>query len=152
MEAWEEAGRLLPEVVAEIVAPYGVTAELQHTRGVPPVVNDASCVALLEQATRAELGDDAVVATEQSLGGEDFSWYLDHVPGALARLGTRTPGGPTYDLHRSDFVPDERAIAVGVRLLAAAALRGAADAAAGRDELPDAVAGSVGGAVPVADR
>jgi len=44
------------------------------------------------------------------------------VPGALARLGTRTPGGPTYDLHQGSFDVDERAIGVGVRFLAAAAL------------------------------
>ena len=51
------------------------------------------------------------------MGGEDFAWYLDTVPGALARLGTRRPGGHTFDLHRGDFEPDEAAIAVGVRLL-----------------------------------
>jgi amidohydrolase len=80
-------------------------------------------VAALEEAARAALGEASVVPTEQSLGGEDFSWYLGEAPGALARLGTRTPGGHTFDLHRGDFDVDERAIAVGVRLLVAAALR-----------------------------
>jgi amidohydrolase len=60
--------------------------------------------------------------TEQSLGGEDFAWYLERVPGALARLGTRTPGGTTYDLHRGDAIFDEGAIANGAKVLAAAAL------------------------------
>jgi amidohydrolase len=58
----------------------------------------------------------------QSLGGEDFAWYLTEVPGAMGRLGTRTPGGPTYDLHQGDLVVDEGAIAVGAALLAGAAL------------------------------
>ena len=49
------------------------------------------------------------VATSQSLGGEDFAWYLESVPGAMGRLGTRTPGGPTYDLHQGDLRVDERA-------------------------------------------
>lgn len=151
-EAWHQAGALLPRVVAEIAAPYGVTAEVEHMRGVPPVVNDPASVAVLEHAVRTELGDDCLVPTEQSLGGEDFSWYLERVPGALARLGTRTPGGPTYDLHRGDFMADERAIGVGARLLAAASVRAAALAAQGADELPEAVAGAVSGAVPVADR
>lgn len=124
--AWEQAGALLAEAVADVVRPFGVRAELEHTRGVPPVVNDAASIALLEAATRGELGDAAVVTADQSLGGEDFSWYLQHVPGALARLGTRTPGGPTFDLHRGDFDVDERAISVGVLLLTGAALRGAA--------------------------
>ncbi len=62
------------------------------------------------------------MATTQSLGGEDFGWYLDRVPGAMARLGTRTPGGPTYDLHQGNLRVDERATAIAARVLAEAAL------------------------------
>jgi amidohydrolase len=151
-EAWADAGALLPSIVKDLITPYGLTAEVVHTRGVPPVVNDAAAVSVLAKAIREELGTEALVPTEQSLGGEDFGWYLEEVPGALARLGTRTHGGPTYDLHRGDFLADERAVGVGARMLAAAALRGARAALEGSDELPDAVAGAVGGAVPVADR
>jgi amidohydrolase len=69
---------------------------------------------------------DAVVReTAQSLGGEDFGWYLQQVPGALARLGVRTPGSKvTMDLHQSSFDVDERCIGVGVRLLTGIALAG----------------------------
>jgi amidohydrolase len=94
---------------------------------VPPVVNDASCI---DSLTAAVAGAGAHVAsTPQSLGGEDFAWYLTHVPGAMARLGTRTPGGPTYDLHRGDLIVDEAAIAVGARTLAGAVFTSAASAA-----------------------
>lgn len=119
-QVWEHAGELLADVLEQLAAPFGVTAELHHTRGVPPTVNEASSVAVLEAAARTELGHDSAVPTEQSMGGEDFAWYLETVPGALARLGTRRPGGHTYDLHRGDFEPDEDAIALGVRLLVAA--------------------------------
>jgi amidohydrolase len=121
-DAWQAAGDLLAEVVHQVVAPYGARAEVDHRRGVPPVVNDAGAVAALSHATRHELGEDAEVPTEQSLGGEDFAWYTRRVTGAMARVGTRTPGGATTDLHRGDFDPDERAIGIGARLLAAAAL------------------------------
>ena len=72
----------------------------------------------------AALGPDAVAGTEQSLGGEDFAWYLGHVPGALARLGVRSPGdtGPYLDLHRPTFDVDEAAVEVGVRVLVNTAL------------------------------
>ena len=40
------------------------------------------------------------------------------VPGAMGRLGTRTPGGPTYDLHQGDLRVDERAISIGAKVLA----------------------------------
>jgi amidohydrolase len=71
----------------------------------------------------ARRGAHSIEDTEQSLGGEDFSWYLEHVPGAMARLGVRTPGERTVrDLHQGDFDADESAITVGVELFTAAAL------------------------------
>ena len=120
---WTQAGALIGDAVREIVMPYGVRAEIQHVRGVPPTVNDAAAVEVAEAAVRAELGDDAVELTPQSLGGEDFAWMLEKVPGAMVRLGTRSPGGHTYDLHRPDFQLDERALPVAVRALAAIAVR-----------------------------
>jgi hypothetical protein len=67
------------------------------------------------------VGAHGHVYTAQSLGGEDFAWYLESVPGAMARLGTRTPGGPTYDLHQGNMRIDERATAIGAKVLAVAA-------------------------------
>lgn len=122
-DVWKQAGTMLDEVVEQIAAPYGVEVELEHFRGVPPTVNTEDEVAMIESACRAEVGEDSVVLVEQSMGGEDFAWMLQEVPGALIRLGTRTPGGPTYDLHRGDYAPDESAIEVGVRVMAATALR-----------------------------
>ena len=128
-DLWEGVERLLEAVVHEVLAPYGVTAEVSIHKGVPPVVNDAGCI---EAMTAAVAGVGAVVApTPQSLGGEDFAWYLTHVPGAMARLGTRTPGGATFDLHRGDLVIDEAAISVGARTLAGSALAAARGLGAG---------------------
>ncbi len=122
-EVWSAAGALLAEVVHEVVRPYGVRAEVLHTRGVPPTVNDPDAVLLAEHAVMDELGEGSVRLAEQSLGGEDFAWILEKVPGAMMRLGTRSPGGRTYDLHQGDFVADERAIGIGARVLTAVALR-----------------------------
>jgi amidohydrolase len=81
---------------------------------VPPVVNDADTVELQRAAVVSALGAGALVETEQSMGGEDFAWYLDTVPGALARLGVRRPGSTPFDLHQGTFDIDEDALAVGV--------------------------------------
>lgn len=122
-DAWHAAGELLDNVVQEVAAPYGVTVALEHTRGVPPVVNSEHETALIEAAARAELGEESVVLAPQSMGGEDFAWFLQDIPGSFMRLGTHIPGGEEYDLHRGDFIVDERALAVGIRVLGAAALR-----------------------------
>ena len=122
VRAWEFAGQVLHDAVEQVVAPYEVEVTVHHTRGVPPVENDEACTGRLEAAARDVLGPDSVLLTEQSLGGEDFAWYLTKVPGAMARLGTRTPGGRSYDLHQGDLQVDERAIGAGARLLARVAL------------------------------
>jgi len=122
VSAWEHAGEQVRQIVDALVSPLGVAAQVRVVTGVPPVVNDAAATQVLEQAARDVVGPDAVVLAEQSLGGEDFAWYLTAVPGAMARLGTRTPGGRTYDLHQGDLVIDERAVGLGARLLARAAV------------------------------
>jgi amidohydrolase len=120
--AWVDAEELVRELIDQVVAPYGVGAEVTYVRGVPPVVNEAGATALLGRAVQDVLGADGLVPTSQSLGGEDFAWYLESVPGAMGRLGTRTPGGPTFDLHQGNLRVDERATAVGAKVYASAAL------------------------------
>jgi amidohydrolase len=121
--AWADAEDVVRELIQQILAPYGVGADITYVRGVPPVVNEAASTALLASAVRSELGPSGLVTTQQSLGGEDFAWYLESVPGAMGRLGTRTPGGRTYDLHQGDLMIDERAVGIGARVLATVALR-----------------------------
>ena len=122
-EAWHDAGALLDDIIRQVAEPYGVDVHLEHTRGVPPVVNSEHETALIEAAARAEIGEGAVVLTPQSMGGEDFAWFLADTPGAMMRLGTKTPGGEEYDLHRGDYIVDERALGLGIQVLTAAALR-----------------------------
>jgi amidohydrolase len=126
--AWADAEGLVRELVAQVLAPYGVGAEVTYVRGVPPVVNEAGATALLAGSVTEVLGGSGVVSTAQSLGGEDFAWYLESTPGAMGRLGTRTPGGATYDLHQGDLRIDERSVAVGAKVLAAVAVSALRDA------------------------
>ena len=120
-EAWDDAPKIVERLLAATVEPLGASYELTYTRGVPPVCNDPASTALLTDAVITALGPGAAVTTEQSLGGEDFAWYLQHVPGAMARLGVR-PAHDAADLHSPTFDVDERAIGVGVRVLVQAAL------------------------------
>lgn len=121
-DSWHQAPEILREAINSVVYPYGASAELTYQRGVPPTVNDLDSVGMLRDGAGQVLGEESVAAAPQSLGGEDFAWYLEERPGAYARLGTHSGDQPMLDLHRGTFDVDERAIGVGVRLMAATAL------------------------------
>ncbi|WP_300342316.1 amidohydrolase [Nesterenkonia sp.] len=131
-EAWKEAGGVLGPVVQQAAAAYGVDVQLDHVRGVPPVINSETETAMIDAAAKQVLGTNCLTLAEQSMGGEDFGWMTQEVPGSMFRLGTRTPDGESYDLHRGDYAPDERAIAVGVKVMAAVAETAVAELGARR--------------------
>jgi len=123
LDGWREAPEVLQELIGQFAETYRAKWELTYHRGVPPVVNEAVTVDQFVRAMDAGFGPGQVEDTPQSLGGEDFSWYLEQVPGALARLGVRDPASSgSLDLHQGTFDVDERAIGVGVRLFSTLAL------------------------------
>ncbi|WAL64975.1 M20 family metallopeptidase [Amycolatopsis cynarae] len=121
-EVWKALEPLVASSVESLLAPTGVGFKLDYRRGVPPLVGDEDSTALLRAGAEAALGEEALTGTEQSSGGEDFAWYLEHVPGAFARLGVWSGEGEMRDLHRPTFQLDERALAVGIRVLVHTAL------------------------------
>src|ERR1022692_1533914 len=143
--AWHAAPDLLKALIESVASAYGVVADLSYQRNVPPTVNDRVSTAMIEAAADRVLGADAITPAPQSLGGEDFAWDPESVPGALARLGTRTPGSADdFDIHQPAFDVDERAIGLGVRIMAAPPLTamcgGSATAAAAAEPMPGALA------------
>lgn len=102
------------DIIAGLLAPLGIEYDLMYKRGVPPVVNDPECYEKFHDAVVA-IGPNAIADTPQSGGGEDFSWYLEDVPGVMGRLGVWSGSGDQFDIHQPNFVLDERALAVGVK-------------------------------------
>jgi amidohydrolase len=120
LETWERLPEVVDRAVREVVGDSGAEHRLDYTHGVPPVVNDGAVIDLIERAAVRALGRTAIVPATQSWGGDDFAWYTRRIPGTYIRLGTHTPGsGPPLDLHAGRFDVDERAIAIGVRLVSA---------------------------------
>jgi amidohydrolase len=113
---WLTLESLVREIAASLLAPLGIEHSLVYRRGVPPVVNEEVSTRILTHAIEA-VDPDALAETRQSGGGEDFSWYLEEVPGAMARLGVWSGRGSQLDLHQPTFDLDERALAIGVRVL-----------------------------------
>src|SRR5690242_6412595 len=115
-DTWLTLESIVQEIVSALLAPLNIDHSLNYRRGVPPVVNEEGSTRILTHAIEA-IGPDVLADTHQSGGGEDFSWYLEQIPGAMARLGVWSGNGPQLDLHQPTFDVDERALAIGLRVM-----------------------------------
>lgn len=106
----------LSRAVAEA---YGVRAEVTVERGTPPIVNPVREAAWARQAATSVLGEGAVVPFGiTNMGGEDFAFYMERIPGCFLRFGAREPGGPSTAAHSPRFHAADGAILVGGAVLA----------------------------------
>jgi amidohydrolase len=123
-EAWRDAPELVSQLIKDVVQATGAMVDVKYTRGFPPVINDRLASSVIATAAAAALGPDRVVEAEVSMGGEDFAFYLEHVPGAMIRLGTGIPGlDVKMDIHQAHFDVDERCIGYGIRTMVQTALQ-----------------------------
>ena len=129
LPVWETLPEIVEQELADFLSETNADYELDYTHGVPPVVNDPRVTEIARRAATSEFGADAVATVEQSWGGDDFAWYTREVPGTYVRLGVHdsSAGNDQLDLHAGHFDVDERAIAIGVRLLVATVQEFAAD-------------------------
>lgn len=115
-QTWVDLEELVRQAISALLLPLAIEHTLQYRRGVPPVVNEEISTRILAHAIEA-IGPGVLADTRQSGGGEDFSWYLEEVPGAMARLGVWSGDGLRLDLHQPTFDIDERALAIGLRVM-----------------------------------
>ncbi len=94
-------------------------ASVQIHRGVPSLFSDQEFLALFEQGAKDLLGEDKVVSLPlPSMGGEDFAFYVEKIPGLFFRLGVGKSGEPNAPLHSPAFAADESALPVGAAAFA----------------------------------
>ncbi|MEO8494526.1 MAG: amidohydrolase [Planctomycetota bacterium] len=115
------------EHICRIASSVGQTSEtkidVQFGLGCKCVVNDAKVIQVLRHAAREVLEPDGVEEIARpSMGSEDFAFYLDHVPGAMIRLGCTSDRAGGSGLHTPTFDIDEEALRVGARILARTAV------------------------------
>lgn len=125
--------RLLDEVArlaTTVGEAYGVQVVATMERGTPPIVNPVREAGWARTAADRALGDGAVVPFGiTNMGGEDFAFYMEKIPGCFLRIGAREAGGERIAAHNPRFYAHEEAILVGGAVLAECA-RVAADALA----------------------
>jgi len=121
-----ELHAILHRVATNVAAAHGVEAEVEFGVGYPVTVNDPRYTAFVRSVARQALGDDYVGEPPwPSMGGEDFSYVLNDVPGTMAYLGSCPPGhepGQVPGNHSNRVVYDEDAMITGVALHAAVAM------------------------------
>ncbi|MFG0261195.1 MAG: amidohydrolase, partial [Novipirellula sp. JB048] len=101
----------------------GCEVEMTLGASAPAVVNHSALVDLFSGAAAQLFKAGAIEwIDEPSMGSEDFSCYLEHIPGAMFRLGVAGEQVGSAPLHTAAFDIDERAIAVGAKLFAAAVI------------------------------
>ncbi len=116
----------ITRVVTNIAAAHGVTANVRVVDGTPAVINHGESVALAREAAAHVVGAASVVPmTTGNMGGEDFGFYLERLPGAFIRFGAR-PEGESFPAHSSRFWWDERVLAYGANWMEEIALRAGA--------------------------
>jgi amidohydrolase len=86
-------------------------------------VNDQRMSALMREVAREIVGDGGLAEGVRTMGGEDMSVYLSHVPGCFAFVGSARPGGAASPHHSPTFDIDEDALVIGAELLTRTALR-----------------------------
>ncbi|MEV4924793.1 M20 metallopeptidase family protein [Streptomyces roseoverticillatus] len=115
----------IARVAEGVAAAHGMTVDLELPEGYPPVQNDPAFTALVRRAAASALGPSHVHdLPHPTMGGEDFSYVLQRVPGAMVFLGACPPGsvpGTVPDNHSDCVLYDERALAAGVALHCAVA-------------------------------
>jgi amidohydrolase len=110
----------------QVAAAHHLTARIGIARGTPPIVNPSVPVAWAREAVHAILGPQAVVPMAgTNMGGEDFAFYLERLPGCFLRIGAREPGGAWLPAHSPGFYAAEESAFVGAAVLAETARRAA---------------------------
>ena len=104
-ELRQELPHKIEKIIRGITEPYGATYELDYYLGYPVTVNDPGVTETVRKAAVSVLGADKVrVAARASMGGEDYAYFLNKVPGTYIRIGTRNPEkGICQEMHHPRF-------------------------------------------------
>ena len=124
-ETRNHVAEILKQLAVGTARAMGGDAEVSYTFGVGPTISEDHLVDEISEAVTELLGNDKLLQVPSpSMGSEDFARYLEHIPGAIFRLGTHndTPESKLA-LHNSSLLFDEKAIPTGVATMVGAAFK-----------------------------
>ncbi|EYB66552.1 peptidase M20D, amidohydrolase [Deinococcus phoenicis] len=123
-ELRQRAPGLIERVVKGVCEAHGATYDLKYEFGYRPVINTDWVAAQLKEIALETVGEEHYQDAQPTMGGEDFSAYLEKAPGAYFNVGSGSdPADSRWPHHHPRFTLDEASLETGARMLHAAALR-----------------------------
>lgn len=120
----QESEKMIEQIVKGITAAHDAAYSYTYRYGYHPVVNDMYVTKLVEESARELFGNEQIVSLPPSMGGEDFSAYLQKAPGCFIKLGTgNEEKGTCYPHHHPKFDVDETALIRGAQLFLQTAMK-----------------------------
>jgi amidohydrolase len=110
--------RRMGEILHGITMAGGGSYELEYDRGVPATINDLELTDRMVTTLERVLGAENVDLLDPTMGGEDFSYFANEVPGFFFRLGMVKPGTTSGGHHTPTFQADDSSVPVGMRAMA----------------------------------
>lgn len=109
--------RRMHEILEGVTKSGGGTYELVYDRVTPATYNDVALSERMAPTMERVLGTENVLRTAPTMGGEDFSYFANEIPGFYYWLGTTKPGSESGGLHTPTYRGDDAAVIVGMRLM-----------------------------------
>lgn len=114
------AERRLREITEETCKAFGATSEFKYEKGFTPLINDSAMADFVLEMAKKTLGEENIKTIDPVMGGEDFAYFLQKVPGAFFFFGMGD--GMEFSHHHPAFDLDERALPQAVLLMASLVL------------------------------
>ena len=109
--------RRMNEILDGLTRAAGGSFELDYERGSPATINDPELTLQMVPTLQRVLGHDRVLEIEPTMGGEDFAFFANEVPGFYFRLGTVDPERGSGGHHTPDFMADDASVPIGIRAM-----------------------------------
>lgn len=116
-EVRTEVERRMREILDGITRAGGASFEMEYKKNAPATVNDPALAKVVDPLLRNAAGAGNVTIVEPSMGGEDFAYFANEVPGFYYRLGVVKPGTTSGGLHTPTFRADDSAVPVGMKVM-----------------------------------
>lgn len=122
-DLYQRFPEMMERVVTQTAQTFRAEAKLKYDHIVPPTINDDHMTEVAIGAAAKALSPDAVISIDRITGGEDFSFFMEKVPGAIALMGVGNEAcGAVWPQHSGKYRVDENALINSVLLYAQVAV------------------------------